>query len=86
MNARQRKRQAVVVAALRPALDDAFPANGPCGVCGDTTLGQRHRRIDVIAERIRAGEPWESVIADYDWYREGYTAEHAILALAVTSC
>ena len=27
-----------------------------CGLCGDTILGQRHRIIDAIAERLVAGD------------------------------
>lgn len=47
-------------ATLLTGLDDlpVGPAS-PCGFCGDTILGQRHRIIDAIAERLIAGE-WDA--------------------------
>jgi len=69
---------------MREQLDAAFPGNaGPCGFCGDTLVGGRHRVIDAIAERIRAGEPWESVCADYT-DEQALWPDMAVLALAVS--
>jgi hypothetical protein len=62
---RQRRRQARVIETLRADVDEHFPQSGPCGLCGDTVLGQRHRIIDTIAELVRAGEGIEDVMADY---------------------
>ena len=48
-------------------IDDCYPELGPsspCGLCGDTILGQRHRIIDAITERSLAGESME-VAEDY---------------------
>lgn len=36
----------------------------PCGFCGDTILGQRHRIIDAVTERLVLGD--EGVAEDYD--------------------
>lgn len=68
------KRRSALADTLRDQLD-ALPY-GPgskCGLCGDTVIGQRHRVIDAIAGRIRAGEPWQSVVND--WL--GYDADEA---------
>lgn len=46
-------------AVLLDALDAMQPGPGPgspCGLCGDTILGQRHRIIDAITERLRIGD------------------------------
>ena len=51
---------------LLDQVNEAFPGNsGPCGLCGDTILGGRHRVIDAIRERLVAGEGDEAV-EDYD--------------------
>lgn len=57
---------AALPAAIQRAVDETFPRNGPCGFCGDTILGARHRVIDAITERLRAGEDEDSVAGDYD--------------------
>lgn len=53
--------------ALEAMLTDCYPELGPsspCGLCGDTILGQRHRIIDAITERALTGEA-EEAAADY---------------------
>lgn len=53
-------------AALLEQVDEAFPGNaGPCGLCGDTILGGRHRVIDAVRERLVVGEG-DEVVDDYD--------------------
>lgn len=45
--------------SLLDALDGMDPGPGPmsvCGMCGDTILGQRHRIIDAVTERLIAGD------------------------------
>lgn len=79
MNARDRKRQERAVAVLRDQLAEHFPQDGPCGFCGDTILGQRHRVIDAIAGQIRAGEAPDVVADDF-----GVDLTGIILALAVS--
>lgn len=69
-----------MVAVLREELSEHFPADGPCGICGDTILGQRHRVIDAIAGRIRAGDDPSSVAEDY-----GVGLRGVIYALAVAA-
>lgn len=49
---------------LLDTVDDLHPAaSTPCGLCGDTILGQRHRIIDAIRDRLLAGEV--EVLDDY---------------------
>lgn len=53
-------------APLMALVNEAFPGNaGPCGLCGDTILGGRHRVIDAVRERLVMGEGDEAV-EDYD--------------------
>lgn len=58
----------------RAELDRYFPPNGPCGFCGDTEIGARHRIIDAIVDAVRAGEPIEVVAEEYDKPVEAVTA------------
>ena len=46
-----------------PAVEAAFPLRGPCAFCG--LDDQRHRVIDAIAERFRAGDSAEELAEDY---------------------
>lgn len=90
-----RRRIATVVRLLEQL--DALPygPSKPCGLCGDTVLGQRHRIIEAVAERIRAGEPWQSVVEDWLGYgpddalwtldQVHIAADFAVYALAVTA-
>jgi hypothetical protein len=48
---------------LPPEIDAAVPYSGPCGLCGG--IEARHRVLDAIAERVRAGEPVADVAEDY---------------------
>jgi len=48
---------------LPPDIDAAVPYSGPCGLCGG--IEARHRVLDTIAERVRAGEPVVDVAWDY---------------------
>jgi len=48
---------------LPPEIDAAVPYSGPCGLCGG--IEARHRVLDTIAERVRAGEPVTDVAWDY---------------------
>lgn len=80
--AADRKRQAQIAATLAEQINQHLKPAGPtspCGFCGDTTLGQRHRVIDAIAEQIRAGEHPDTVADDY-----GITLYGIIYALAVS--
>lgn len=53
---------------LPPDIEAAMPPHGPCGLCGGPDA--RHRVIDAIASRVRAGDSEEDVAADY-----GYSVE-----------
>ena len=44
-------------------VDAEMPTFGPCAFCGGPD--SRHRVIDAIVERVKAGEAVESVAADY---------------------
>jgi hypothetical protein len=46
-----------------PAVEAAFPRRGVCAFCG--LDDQRHRVIDAIAERFRAGEDEDQIAEDY---------------------
>lgn len=46
-------------------LDTEYPRIGPCGLCGAPGSDQRHRVLDAIAERARAGERLQEVAEDY---------------------
>lgn len=46
-------------------LDEHFPRRGPCLLCGVPGEDARHRVIDAIAERVRAGDAEEMVADDY---------------------
>ena len=48
---------------LPPEIDEAIPYSGPCGLCGG--IEARHRVLDTVAERVRAGEPVTDVAWDY---------------------
>lgn len=49
---------------LPPEIDAAIPYSGPCGLCGG--IEARHRVLDTIVERIRAGEYLAAVAWDYN--------------------
>ena len=49
---------------LPPEIDAAIPYSGPCGLCGGPEA--RHRVLDTIAERVRAGEYLAAVAWDYN--------------------
>lgn len=62
---------------LMELVDLGFPGNsGPCGFCGDTILGGRHRVIDAIAERFVVGDEPED---DY-----GISARQLAVAIAAS--
>ncbi len=44
-------------------LDQYLPPRGPCGFCGDGDA--RHRVIDAIVERVRAGDHPDDLAEDY---------------------
>ena len=46
-----------------PAVEAAFPTRGRCAFCG--VDDQRHRVLDAIAERYRAGETAKEIADDY---------------------
>lgn len=48
---------------LPPTLDAAMRYHGPCGLCGHPDA--RHRVIDAIASRVRAGDGPEETGEDY---------------------
>lgn len=48
---------------LPPEIDAAVPYSGPCAFCGG--IEARHRVLDAITERVRAGEPTADVADDY---------------------
>ncbi len=48
--------------ACPPWIDEEMPPRGPCGICGDDDA--RHRVIDAVTERVRAGDSVEMVAAD----------------------
>lgn len=83
---REMQRKAETFERLREEIDGLpFGPASPCGLCGDEQVGQRHRIIDAIAERIRAGDYWTDVI--YEWHPDmplEQAAEMAIYALAVS--
>jgi Holliday junction resolvase RusA-like endonuclease len=60
-------REAVKSAVLDaiPLIDDHFKKRGQCGVCGTPGLDARHRLIDTINERVRAGDDIAFVADDY---------------------
>lgn len=41
-----------------------FPDRGPCCLCGHR-FGARHRMVDAVLERIRAGDPVDGVAAEF---------------------
>lgn len=45
-------------------LDEYMPPRGPCGICGGPDA--RHRTVDAIHSRCRAGESPESLAEDYN--------------------
>ena len=45
-------------------LDEFLPPRGPCALCGDPEA--RHRMVDAIRARVRAGESTVFVATDYD--------------------
>lgn len=51
------------VSTYSPAVEAAFPRLGVCAFCGADD--QRHRVIDAIAERFRAGESAAEIAEDY---------------------
>ena len=53
-------------AFLRAALDRYFPPLGQCQICGVPGLDARHRVLDAICDRIRAGEDLFDVVCDYN--------------------
>jgi len=77
-----RGRRQRIARTLAAGIDEHLKPAGPsspCGLCGDTVLGQRHRVIDAIAEQVRAGEHPDVVAADY-----GVDLYGVIYALAVS--
>lgn len=76
--AAERRKQARVAETLRSDLDRYFPPNGPCAF-DSHPLGARHRVIDAIAGRVRAGEDCWDVAADY-----GVDVVAVTVALAVS--
>jgi hypothetical protein len=61
-----RRSDALAVAAHSdPVLDEVWSDTGPCGICGTPGLGARHRVVDAMADRMRAGESAGEVAEDY---------------------
>ena len=64
---RGRARQPILagheVRSASNSFDALEPFHGPCGICGGPDA--RHRVVDAIASRLRAGESVESVAEDY---------------------
>lgn len=50
---------------LPPDVDAVIPYRGECGLCG--AHDARHRILDAIKERWRAGEPPDEIAADYEY-------------------
>lgn len=46
-------------------VDEFMPPIGPCGLCGGPDA--RHRVIEVMVERVRAGDSVASVAEDYGY-------------------
>ncbi len=66
--------------AASMALDEHYPKRGPCGICGlfgTQKRDGRHRIIDAISSRHRAGDSVVALARDY-----GRTPEAIRLALA----
>lgn len=53
----------MTVSTYSPAVEAAFPRMGTCAFCG--VDDQRHRVIDAIAERYRAGDSAQDIAEDY---------------------
>jgi uncharacterized protein (DUF433 family) len=47
-------------------IDQWLPRRGPCLVCGTPGADQRHRRIEAIADAVRAGEDEEDVAREME--------------------
>jgi uncharacterized protein (DUF433 family) len=47
-------------------IDRWLPRLGPCLVCGTPGADQRHRRIEAIADLVRAGEDEEDVAREME--------------------
>jgi hypothetical protein len=75
----ERAKQARVINRMRHLIEDHFPDTGSCGLCGDTTLGARHRIIEAIASLVRAGEHPGAAADEF-----GVSLEAVAVALAVT--
>jgi hypothetical protein len=58
--------QSAALAQLAADLTAYFPRLGPCLLCGVPGEDARHRVIDAIVSRVRAGDSEETVAADYD--------------------
>lgn len=43
-----------------------FPINGPCLMCGTPGFSARHRVIDAIRDRVKAGEAVDAVADDFE--------------------
>ncbi len=55
----------MVEPALPSWVDECMPPIGPCGLCGGPDA--RHRVIEVMVERVRAGDHPHLVAADYGY-------------------
>lgn len=51
--------------AATDPLDEHFPRRGQCLLCGVPGEDQRHRVVDAVADRVRAGDGEDEVAADY---------------------
>lgn len=72
------KRDVEQVNSVYPELDAYFPPLGKCQVCG---MGDaRHRTVDAVASRVRAGDPVDEVAEDF-----GVPIEAVWLALGNTA-
>lgn len=47
-------------------MDEFAPMRGPCLVC-ESGADQRHRILDAVADRVRAGDSAVEVAQDYGW-------------------
>lgn len=72
---RRRKARALesARATLRARFDALWPLRGPCAFCGPVSLGNgrhgfhdaRHRLVDAIRSRHRAGDSVRALVDDY---------------------
>ena len=52
------------ISTYSPAVEAAFPPRGPCVFCGRDD--QRHRVLEAIADRFRAGDSADELAEEYE--------------------